>query len=308
VPSPPPRRVGVDIGGTSVKLGALGPAGEVLDERSLALSSVGSLPAALDGIASAVRELAPELDGLGVGMPGLLDRASGAVIESPNLPLFRGVRLCAELARRLDLSPAAVALENDANAAALGEAALGAARGACNALVVTLGTGVGGGLILGGEIFVGEGLAGEVGHVVVDPAGPRCGCGSRGCLETLASANAARRRARALGLGEDLAQLAAGARAGGRAERDFFASVGLDLGRGLAAVVSLLDVRLFVFSGGFSSALDLLAGGIAAGLSEWSYGARVSPPRLLPAALGPAAGWIGAALLPRSAPSDPARP
>ena len=292
------RSIGVDVGGTSAKLGALDPGDppSVAGERSVPVA--GEDPAeVLDGIASAARELAPDLTGLGVGTPGLLDRANGVILASPNLPAFAGVSLRAELARRLDLAPARVVIENDANAAALGEARLGAARGARNALVLTLGTGIGGGLILGGELEIGDGLAGELGHVVVLPDGPPCGCGSRGCLETLASASAVRRRAAEAGLAEDPEALTAAARTADGPERALLSAVGRDLGHGLAAAVSLLDVRTFVFGGGFSAALDVLEPGIRAGLREWAFGERVETVRLLPAALGPRAGWIGAATL-----------
>ena len=126
-----------------------------------------------------------------MGLPGLLDRDEGCVRRSPNLAWLEGAPVRRWLAEHLDLAPAQVLLENDANVAALGEQWLGAARGEANVLVLTLGTGVGGGLILDGALFRGAGLAGEVGHLVIDPEGPPCGCGARGCLETLASATAA---------------------------------------------------------------------------------------------------------------------
>ena len=166
---------------------------------------------------------------------------------------------------------------------------------------MTLGTGIGGGLILDGRPFSGEGQGGEVGHMVVDPLGPPCPCGSRGCLETLASANAARRRALERGLPEgdpgnlELCVERARERAG--PERVLLEQIGLDLGRGLGAVVCLLDVRLFVFGGGFSAAFDLLEAGIRAGIAERSFGERAAALRLRRAVLGPAAGWIGAARL-----------
>jgi glucokinase len=198
-----------------------------------------------------------------------------------------------------------VRVENDANVAAQGELWLGAARGERHALVVTLGTGIGGGVVLDGRLFVGEGLAGEIGHVTVDACGPQCGCGARGCLETLASASAASRRARERGLPAaapgDLELLATRARAAAGPERELLLEVGLDLGRGLASAVSLLDLRTFVLGGGFSAALDLLEPGIRRGLAERAYGERVASVRLVRALLGPSAGWIGAACLCRPA-------
>lgn len=293
---------GVDVGGSALKLGVLAPDGTGRMETTLAVRPGDSATAIFSGAARALRELAPaRLLGVGVGLPGLLDRAQGCVRQSPNLPWLEDVPVATELARHLAIKPARVLLENDANVAALGELWLGAARGERNLLLLTLGTGIGGGLILGGELFVGEGLAGEIGHVTIDAEGPPCGCGARGCLETLASASAARRRALERGLPTDapgdLVRLTEIARERAGPERELLQAVGYDLGRGLAAVVALLDVRTFVFGGGFSAALDVLEPGIRRALREWAYGERVASLRLLPAALGPSAGWIGAARL-----------
>ncbi len=295
------RLVGIDVGGTAVKLGVATPAGSILAESSIDVVDP-TTDGVLDAMADEARKLGgAELDAVGVGLPGLLERTTGTVLSSPNLPWFDGVSVRAGLARRLELAPERVRIENDANVAALGELWVGGARGERHALVVTLGTGIGGGLILDGELFVGEGQAGEIGHVMIDPHGPPCGCGSRGCLETLASATAARRRALAAGLPReapgDLIRLAAEARAAAGASRTLLEEIGRDLGCGLASAVCLLDIRSFVFGGGFAGALDVLEGGIRAGLREWAWGERVSDVRLVPASLGPSAGWIGAARL-----------
>jgi glucokinase len=296
------RFAGVDVGGSAVKLGVLARDGGDRSERSVPVRAGEPAQSILSAVASALRALAGGVPAaVGVGLPGLLDREAGCVPHSPNLPWLEGVPVARLLARELGLPERAIRLENDANVAALGEQWLGAARGERNLLLLTLGTGIGGGLILSGELFVGEGLAGEVGHLCIDPQGPPCGCGSRGCLETLASASAARRRALERGLPAgapgDLELLAGRARAAAGPERELLHAVGHDLGRGLALVVSLLDVRTFVLGGGFSAALDVLEPGIRAALRAWCYGERTEAVRLLPAALGPSAGWIGAARL-----------
>ena len=255
----------------------------------------------LDEAAELARALGAARSGaLGVGVAGLLDRSRGLLAESPNLAFLRGLAIGAELAERLGLRSASVRLENDANAAALGEQWLGAAKGLSDALVVTLGTGIGGGAILAGRLYTGGGgRAGEIGHVVIDPAGPPCACGARGCSETLASAAATARRARERGLPRerpgDVERLVARAREGGAPEARLLTEVGRDLGRALAAAVTLLDLEHVVFAGGFSAALDVLEEGIRAGLEERCFGRR--DVRLSRAALGPAAGWIGAARL-----------
>ncbi len=295
------RIVGIDLGGSAIKAGAVTPGGEILERRSSATGVELGAEAVLDRIAKLAQELGVS-GTLGVGTPGLIDRDRKQILESPNLAPLRGVALADELARRLNLDSSAIAIENDANAAALGEHWLGAARGEKDALIVTLGTGIGGGLILAGELYRGAtGMAGEIGHIVVDPGGPRCGCGSRGCLETLASARAAERRAAHFDLPPEkpgnLVALAKHARERDGAERELLFDIGLDLGRGLAAAVTLLDLRFFVIGGGFGAALDVLEPGIRAGLRERSYVDRHGSVTLRPAALGADAGWIGAARL-----------
>ncbi len=291
-------QVGIDLGGTSVKAGVVTADGRILEERTYDPGFSRGPAAVLDTLANIHRELGGGAR-LGIGVPGLLDRARGHLIASPNLPGFVDLDMRGELARRVGLAPENVHVENDANAAAVGELWLGAGRGERDALMVTLGTGIGGGLILNGELYAGAGMAGEVGHIVVDPDGPPCGCGKRGCVETLASATAAKRRALAAQLPPDapgdLVMLTARARAGSLAESALLREIGRDLGRGLGPVLCLLDLRVYVFGGGFSAALDLLEGGVREGLEERSYGGRAPEVKLLGATLGPAAGWIGAA-------------
>ena len=292
------RWVGIDIGGTSVKAGALLADGTVLEETSFDPGFSKGAAHALDLIADMARKLGAT-KALGVGVPGLLRRADGHVLDSPNIKGFRDLPLRAELARRMGFALETVVVENDANAAALGELWLGGGRGCDDFLLLTLGTGIGGGLILDGKLFAGDGMGGEAGHIVVDPSGIVCGCGSRGCVETLASATAARRRAIAAGLPQsapgDLKLLAERARTGHAAEKQLLFEIGRDLGRGIGPVISLLDIHVFMFGGGFSAALDTLEEGLRAGAEERSYGARRKKLQFVRATLGPAAGWIGAA-------------
>ena len=288
-------RVGIDLGGTAIKAGAVSLEGAILERRSI--------PAELErgplDLADRIAGLARELEcsgGVGIGVPGLLDRDAGKVITSANLHQIDGFPLVDAVAERLGVPSSHVALENDANVAALGEAWAGAGRKDPDFLMVTLGTGVGGGVVLGGEVVTGSGgLAGEIGHICVEPGGQECGCGRLGCLETLASATAASRRAQAAGLPADLAEVNALASSGDASAATLLADVGRDLGRGLAAAAVLLDVRVFVIGGGFGAALDLLRPGIEEGLTERAYGRVADDYKILGAELGPDAGWIGAA-------------
>lgn len=297
------RAVGIDLGGTAIKAGAVDENGAVLARRSIPTGLDDGASAVLDRIAALARELGAE-GGLGIGSPGLIDHARGAVLECPNLKSLQDTPIRDELERRLGFARSSVTLENDANAAALGEHWVGAGRGESDLVMVTLGTGVGGGLVLGGRLYAGPGgMAGEIGHVVVEPSGLVCGCGRRGCVETLASATAARRRALDAGLPAsspgDLEELAARARAREGPERDLCRAIGRDLGHALATAVSLLDVRCFVIGGGFGAACDVLEPGIRAGIEERAYGRRLASVRIVPAGLGADAGWIGAARLVR---------
>lgn len=295
------RLVGIDLGGTAIKAGVVDENGTILERRSVPTGLQDGGDAVIERMANLARELGAE-SSVGIGSPGLIDHATGRVLECPNLKVLENVPLRDEVARRLGFEPRRVYLENDANAAAVGEGWLGAGRTQRDLLLVTLGTGVGGGFILAGELYDGAGgMAGEIGHVCIDPDGPWCGCGRRGCVEQYASATAAKRRARDLGLPADapgdLEQLAAIARARPGPERDLCAAIGRDLGRGLAVVVTLLDMRCFVIGGGFGAALDVLLPGVRTGIAERTYGQRVASVQVLPAELGADAGWIGAARL-----------
>lgn len=298
----PTRVVGLDLGGTSVKGGAISPDGEILVEDSIPTRLEEGSASLLERLAAFARKLGaePEVTGVpvGLGCPGLIERNTGTIVESPNLPQIQGIALARELAERLGIE--ALALENDANVAALGEQWLGAAKGERDVLVLTLGTGIGGGLITDGKLFVGaSGRAGEIGHVCVDPTAPPCSSGVPGCLEGFASATAATRRARDQKLPSDdpgnLKRLTELARAAPGPERELLVEIGRDLGRGLAPAVVLLDIEIFVIGGGFSAALDCMEPGIRAGLRERAFGERHI--RIEQARLGPSAGWIGAARL-----------
>lgn len=303
--------VGLDVGGTRAKGGWVGldelerldPA--VLAERTRAIDT--DVERGAGDLLDRLAELATELgwDGaLGVGCPGVFDASTGVLLRSANLAPLDGVDLAAELGRRLGCPRDAVRVENDANAAAYGEQWLGAGRGVDDLVMLTLGTGIGSGIVLGGELFRGvTGKGAEVGHLVVkslpeggeEEPGLRCGCGAYGCLERLASATAAERRAEARGLTGDLRELARRARAAAGPERELMHAVGRDLGAGLLTVTALLDVTCFVIGGGFGRALDVLRPGIEEAYGERDYGN--DPLRLLEARLGSSAGWVGAARL-----------
>lgn len=310
--------VGLDFGGTTIK-------GGVIDRGGVEILATGSAPFDQDAphdeiyrrAADLARSLEAEADAgaaaaVGVGCAGLFNRATGEVLASANMQNLVGTSLTGGVSEALD--GRRVVIENDANVAAYGEQWLGAGRDERDLVLVTLGTGVGGGIVIDDELFTGPGgNAGEIGHVVIcqRPSsrpelspydGPyseelECACGSYGCLERLVSATAAMRRARAAGLTDHLPDLSSIARAKDGPERALLHQIGRDLGAGLATLVTLFDVNVFAIGGGFGAALDLLKPGADEVLQERRYGTRET--QVLPATLGSDAGWIGAARLAR---------
>ncbi|WP_435769337.1 ROK family protein [Nocardioides sp. SYSU DS0651] len=306
--------VGVDVGGTKVLAVRLGGDGEVeavstrpMPGRTAPESEVEEavVAAALDVFA----DVPPAA--VGVSAAGLVDGPGERFLFGAHLP-WRDVPLRARLERRLrDRVHAAagraggatrVVLDNDANCAALAELAAGAARGVDAMLMITIGTGIGGALVLDRRLVRGvHGLAGEFGHMQVVPDGLACECGLRGCWEQYCSGRALERVTRvALGRHLDGPEVTAMARAGDEVARQAFASVGTWLGVGAAGLVSAFDPRLVVVGGGVSSVGDLLLDPARAALRDSLQGTSYrTVPELVAARFGPEAGAVGAALLAR---------
>ena len=303
--------IGLDFGGMSIKGGAVSASSGEVRARGLRPFAA-DVPA--ETIFASAADLVLELEAaagatagrIGVGCAGLFDRPTGTVLASANMPNLVGESLSDGVGR--GLGGREVLVENDANVAAFGEQWLGAGRTEDSMALLTLGTGVGGGIVLADELFVGPGgNAGEIGHTVIfpKPSGSHydgayheelaCPCGSYGCLERLVSASAAKRRALAAGLGDDLPDLAQAARDADGPERRLMHEIGRDLGSGLSTLVTLFDISFFVIGGGFGAALDVLLPGTEELMAEQRYGGGAA--RIVPATLGSDAGWIGAARL-----------
>jgi glucokinase len=292
--------IGVDLGGT--KLLAAVVDGELAIHHRVR-RRVGGLdqPALLATVEEAVREAVDasrqEVSAVGFGIPALVD-ARGTVLYCNHLPL-EGLAFGAVMGERIGVP---VLVDNDANLALLAEARAGAAVGARDALMLTLGTGIGGAILLGGALHRGaRGSGGELGHVVVDLDGPPCqgGCPNRGCLETLASGTALEREARAA-TGRELtgAEVVALAQAGDGAAREVLALVGRRLGAGVSGLVNAFDPEVVVIGGGVVAAGDLLLEPARA-----EFAARALPPvrgvPLRAARFGEEAGVVGGAVLAR---------
>jgi len=302
--------VGVDLGGTKCLAVALA-GNRVVGEKRVATPDGGE--AVLDAIATLALEVAGDrpLAALGVGAPGLVDR-EGLLRFAPNLPGVTGLPVRAALEQRLGVP---VRVDNDATCAAWAERAMGAATGLDDVVLVTLGTGIGGGVITGGRLTRGaNGFAGEVGHMVVDRDGPPCPCGQRGCWERYASGGGLARLAQvAAGRGEAAAVLAeaggdadailgehvAAAAAAGDAEaRAIVAELGWWVGLGLANLANVLDPEAFVVGGGLVEMGDLLLDPVRTAFATLLQGRAWRPAiPVVPAALGYRAGAIGAGCL-----------
>jgi len=273
----PDFAIAVDLGGTNLRIAAISTDGRMLEKIGLSTSASGPHQV-IDEMCDAIQRLTNQhrssgsLIGAGIGIPGIIDLDAGVVRTSANLPGWENYPVRAEIEGRLG---ARIYLENDAKLAALGEQWLGAARGVDNMGMITLGTGIGGCIVLDGKIFHGmNGMAGEFGHVTVEPEGVPCGCGNRGCAERYASATAVLRMAReaiAAGNAPQLAQAANGeaefgaksiydlAMQGDKPARDIFDRFGRALGMMLADIVNVLNLEMFVIGGGVSSAWDAFA-------------------------------------------------
>jgi glucokinase len=278
-------RMGVDVGGTTIKW-------VVLDDESVIRQ--GQRPTPVDdeaAVLEAIAGLAPtegRVESVGVALPAVIDATAGVTLVVPNLPgEWRGLAVVERLQDALGVP---VVVCNDGRALTNAEWLIGAARGRRDAIVLALGTGVGGGIVSDGRIIRGpRGQAGELGHIPVDPTGERCGCGAVGCLETVAGARAL---VRAGGRAPEL--IVEAARRGDAAARGLLARAGTAVGRAFAALAVCLNPELFVVGGGLAAALDLMRPAIEAQLQERTSLTGTSP--IVPSALGLHAGAIGAAL------------
>ena len=309
-----PRRViAFDAGGTKL-LGGVVDEELVVHHRVHRLWDGVSTGEVLETILDAVREAreaAPDADAAGFGIPALIDWGRGVSCSSVHLPLD-GVPFRDLMSERLGLP---VAVDNDANAAALAEQRFGAARGASDVVMLTLGTGIGGGLVLGGKVYRGSvGAGAELGHMVIDPDGPRCGggCPSRGCLEALASGAAIGREGEAAAaeqpdseLGHALAQgrpvtgalVTELAHGGDLAARAVLERVGRHLGVGISNLVNIFNPEVVVVGGGAVAAGELLLGPARQVVAERALSPSREVVRIVAAHFGVESGMLGAATL-----------
>ncbi len=302
--------IGVDLGGTNLKAGVLTDDGEILHRCQRRTESDKGPEKVCDNIAAAVKECRKaasenqHVAGIGIGTPGPLDLSQGVVRFAPNLPGWDDVPLRDMIQERTGLR---CVMENDANAAALGEQWLGAGHGCSSLVLFTLGTGIGGGIVLDGEVWHGyDDGAGEIGHMSIDPEGPRCGCGSWGCIEAFASATGmVRRMEQAIESGTNTCL--ADTRGDLTAKKIYEAAVdgdaaasknihmtGYYLGVAVSNIMHILNPEVVVFSGGVTAAGNMLLNPIRQTARERTMEACRRDVKIKLAELEENAGIIGA--------------
>jgi glucokinase len=328
----PSFAIGVDLGGTSLRISAVDEHGTLLEKVTTGTQVSKGRDFVIDEMCSVIESVVAKhkgkggLLGIGIGVPGIIDLDTGMLYESPNLPGWDHYPVREEIERRLHTK---VVLENDANAAALGEKWLGAARDYPSMCMLTLGTGVGGGIVLNERIWHGmTGMAGEVGHMNVEPGGHPCNCGSHGCIEQYASATAIVRMAR-----EALANLRPDSTSillrdissdkefssrvvyqaavqGDATAQDIYHKVGHALGITVADLINAFNLNMYVIGGGVASAWEAFAPSMMEEIKKRSFVYRNTGPdaknNLGPkkttivtrALMGTDAGLFGAARLP----------
>ena len=299
----------VDLGGTHLRVALVDDTGRILQQLKQETpkgDSANCIIGALARAAEAWHALKPKVIATSIMVPGAVDSDKAVVLQAPNLPSLIDFPLKAELERQLGWP---VYLENDANAAAVGEMWLGAARGCRDVVSVTLGTGVGGGVILDGKLWRGShGSAGEIGHTTVDPfGGLKCKCGNTGCLELYASATAIVRMTKEKLSSFPQSELKTGGltaekvyeagRNGDELARMVFQRFGTYLGIGLANLINFIDPEIIVIAGGAVNGWDLFAAEMYREVEERAFSATAQQVRIAKAECGDNAGLLGAARL-----------
>ena len=297
--------LGIDIGGTNIRGKIISEEGKTLGERKTLSDAHMGISPLMENLSGFIEGFAGEgVSAIGIGVPGTVDRASGTLVQAPNIANTRNFPFTEVLSEKIGTA-APVFIENDASCAALGEYRAGTGRGSDSMIMITLGTGFGGGIILDGKLWPGEdGFAGEVGHMTINPSGPLCGCGARGCIETYVSQVAIKRivrehpqlRERLAGTEESVLpeRLAELAREKDQAAISIWNDFGANLGVGISILVNILDVKTVVVGGGLSGAWELFIGKTLEEAERRCLGGAQRGLQVKRAALGDDAGVLGA--------------
>jgi glucokinase len=310
--------VGVDLGGTTLKGALVSASGEIVHEAPIDTGHKGA-GESFSRLLSVVNELCRRgkdggrVTGIGIGVPGLVNRKTGRIEVLPSLPELSTIDVASAISEKTGVP---VVIDNDANAAAYGELQVGAARGRRDVFYVSLGAGIGAGIIIDGKIYRGAtGFAGEFGHITIDPEGIECACGNVGCLETICSGPNIVRRTRerlyrdrtsslsrlAIPRNRELTaeDIAHAAKEGDEMAQVMMERTGMFLGIALAAVINLLNVEMIVMGGGVMEAGDLILKPTVKEARRRAFPPSFNSCDIVIAKLAPSAGLIGAALLAR---------
>jgi glucokinase len=301
-----------DMGGTNLRIAAVDSSGRVLCRAEAETPRHSDASKIVDAVVKLALECRScigsdrDVRGLGLVVPAIIHSSEGKIFSSPNLPELNGFYLSDALTEKLGIE---VMLENDATAAAIGEHWLGASHGFDSSICVTLGTGVGGGIVLNGQPVRGlDGTAGEIGHICVEPLGVLCGCGSYGCLEQYSSASAIKRMASEMMnqfpdselAKEDAFDALTVYRLGVAGDRlciEVFRKAGVYLGIALSGLINVLNPEVIVIGGGASEGWELFIDHIRAEIKKRAFQQPAERAKIVRAALGGDAGIIGAARL-----------
>jgi len=308
--------IGIDIGGTNLRGALVNRDGDILKRMKISSRADQGIDELVDNLADFIKEISEgeSVSNIGIGIPGIIDSKEGVITQAPNILNVDDYPLRAALNEKLGRDIHFV-IENDSNSAAVGEWWMGASKDVNSMIMLTMGTGVGGGIILNGKLWTGDdGMAGEIGHITIYPDGARCNCGNYGCLESYASATAIRRMVRE-GLEdksldttlrestknvepEDIPQIVMEAASAGD---DFSLSIWLEVGKALgiaiASLVNLLNVEMVVIGGGVSNAWDLIIDATYKEAHRRAFRAPMERAEIKRGLLGDDAGILGSAYL-----------
>lgn len=305
--------VGVDLGGTKICTAIVDSDGTLITETTIPTNVVEGHEMVIERMKETIRQVIRQnevpfnmIAGIGIGSPGPLNWKTGEILSPVNLPGWNQVPLKRIIQQSFDLP---TYLENDANAAAIGEHQYGAGRGANNMVYITISTGIGGGIICGGRIYRGEtGIAGEVGHTIIDPGGPECNCGNRGCLESLSSGTAIAKRMRERYASEQCETWVAGSfsakdvfeasERGVEAAKEIIQKAIYYFGIGVLNLAQLFNPRVIVIGGGIANGFPLIVERSRQFVKEKAFRDVAEAVEIVPARFGSFSGVIGAATLP----------
>jgi len=308
--------IGVDLGGTNIKAGVVSASGEVVATTECPTLAAEGPDAVVGRMAKLVADLKPkagsDVAGVGVGSPGPLNQLTGMLYFTPNMPGWDNYPLGANLAKKTGMK---IVVDNDANVAALGEYQFGAGKGTRTMILLTLGTGIGGGVIIEGKVLNGPDVtAGEVGHIVINPDGPKCGCGNHGCMEAYCGTAGILSRAWTLlekpnavsmlrdWTGDDRlkltpAMLTKAAEQGDGIAISVLRETGRLLGVGIASLTNLFAPDMVLLGGGISGAGEFIFRSVREEVEKRAMAPNNKRVKILPAKLGNTAGLVGAAAL-----------